>query len=154
MRRWLILGAGIAATILDGAGFLFYRAEQGHRLMHAAFSGRDTPIREALARDPNDAALWELLGEACASQSRYADAVEAYDRSIALDPRDETAWWMKGIAEVCRGNKPGVDAVEARLRQLNGDSAAQFRQIAPNGCSAFGSGPKSKTPTPSEGNRG
>lgn len=154
LRRGLAAGIGVVVAVLGVGAFALYKAEQGHRLMHAAFSGRDAPIREALLRDPGDATLWELLGEAYANQSRYAEAVLAYERSIALAPRDETAWWMKGIAEVCCGNQPGIDAVEARLRELNGDSAAQFRQIAPNGCSAFGSGGRGRNAASREGQGG
>jgi tetratricopeptide (TPR) repeat protein len=151
VTRWLTVAIGILIAALAALSFVWYRAEQGHRLLHAALSGRDEPIRAALSRDSGNATLWELLGEAYANQSRYAEAVQAYDRSIALAPGDETTWWMKGIAEVCRGNKPGSEAVEVRLRELSADSAAQFRRIAPNGCSAFGSGTRRKSATSNKG---
>jgi tetratricopeptide (TPR) repeat protein len=151
VRRTLAIAIGILTIVLVALSLAWYRAEQGHRLIHAAMTGRDEPIRAALSRDPGDATLWELLGEAYANQSRYQEAVQAYDRSIALAPGDETTWWMKGIAEVCRGNRAGIEVVEARLRALSPDSAAQFHQIAPNGCSAFGSGVRQKSATSNKG---
>jgi tetratricopeptide (TPR) repeat protein len=132
MKRGLVIAAGIlVAAICVGA--VWYQADQGHRLMHAALAGRDEPIRLALSKAPSDAGLWELLGEAYANQSRYADAIQAYDRSIALAPHDETTWWMKGIAEVCRENPEGVGSVAVRLDALDPSSGrAAPRSEAPS----------------------
>lgn len=115
-------------------------AQRGHSLTHAAISGNDQPIRAALDREPDNPQLLALLGEAYAHQARYPEAVEAYDKSIAKAPNSEETWWMKGIAEVCRDNKAGVALVATRLQELNQESAAEFRRLAPSGCCAFGSG--------------
>ena len=140
MKRGLVIAAGILVAAIVAVGAVWYQAEQGHRLMHAALAGRDEPIRVALSKTPSDAGLWELLGEAYANQSRYAEAIQAYDKSIALAPQDETTWWMKGIAEVCRGNPEGVSSVAVRLDALDASSGAQYRKLAETGCCAFGKG--------------
>ena len=139
MKRGLAFAAGILVAAI-GVGAVWYQADQGHRLMHAGLAGRDEPIRLALSKAPRDAGLWELLGEAYANQSRYAEAIQAYDRSIALAPHDETTWWMKGIAEVCRENPEGVGSVAVRLDALDASSGAEFRKLAKTGCCAFGKG--------------
>ena len=140
MKRGPAIAVGVAFATLALGGTYWYQAERGHSLLHAALAGRDEPIRLALSAAPGDAGLWELLGEAYANQSRYVEAVQAYDRALSLAPGDENTLWMKGIAEVCRENAEGVHAVSARLDVLNPQSAAQFRTLAKNGCCAFGRG--------------
>ena len=134
------VSVGILAIAIVAGLAAWYWTQRDHSLTHAALSGNDQPIRAALDREPGNPELWALLGEAYAHQARYPEAVEAYDRSIAKAPNSEETWWMKGIAEVCRGNKAGVALVAARLQELSKESAAEFRRLAPSGCCAFGSG--------------
>ena len=134
-----ISGGVVTIAIFVGLAAWFW-AQRGHSLTHAALGGNDQPIRAALARKPGDPQLLALLGEAYAKQSRYPEAVEAYDKSIAKAPDSEETWWMKGIAEVCRGNTTGVALVAKRLQELNRESADEFRRLAPGGCCAFGAG--------------
>jgi tetratricopeptide (TPR) repeat protein len=110
----------------------------GHELLHAALSGRPEPILAELGRRPQDAALWELLGEAYANTGRHDEAVTAYRRAIAIEPKNSDAWWMLGITQACREDKPGMDEVQAALTRIDGDAAAQYRDLAPKGCCAFG----------------
>jgi predicted Zn-dependent protease len=140
MTRKTAIAAGLTVTAIAFAGILVGKAERAHNLMHAGMTGRDEPIRLALSKDPDNAGLWELLGEAYANQSRYVEAIHAYDKSLALVPNDETTVWMKGIAEVCRENLEGVRSVADRLEGLNRQSGAEFRQLAKSGCCAFGKG--------------
>ena len=131
--------AGCIVALACAAGLVFMlRLSAAHEFMHAALAGNVDRVREAIDRTPNDAGLWELLGEAHAQRSEYAHAVSAYKRSLQLDPTDETTWWMMGIAEVCQKNPAGIAAVQEALQRLNGDSAKQFAKIAPLGCCAFG----------------
>jgi cytochrome c-type biogenesis protein CcmH/NrfG len=114
------------------------RVSDAHGVMHAAEAGDVDRVRAAVDRTPNDAGLWELLGDAYANRSDYAQAASAYRKSIQLNPRDETTWWMLGIAEVCRNNPEGITAVRDALQRLNDDSAREFAKLAPLGCCAFG----------------
>ncbi len=110
----------------------------GHGLLHAASTGRPEPILQALQEHPNDAGLWELLGEAYASAARYEEAVPAYRRSLALDSTESNTWWMLGITQVCRGDKAGVDEVTKELATRDHESFESYRDLAPKGCCAFG----------------
>jgi cytochrome c-type biogenesis protein CcmH/NrfG len=133
-----------AGTVLVcGVGaFAFLRVWQAHGLVHAAESGNVERVRDAIGRAPNDAQLWQLLGEAYSRRSSYAEAVQAYQHSIQLDGTDETTWWVMGVAEVCRNNKQGIAAAESGLRRLNEKSAQEFADLAGFGCCAFGGCPK------------
>ena len=111
---------------------------EAHDLMHAAEAGNVERVRAALERAPNDAGLWELLGDAYHARSDYAQAVGSYQKSLQLDPSDENTWWELGISEVCRQNSIGVASVQDALRRLNGESAKEFAKMAPLGCCAFG----------------
>jgi Tfp pilus assembly protein PilF len=41
-------------------------------------------LREAVTRDPDYSAAWKLLGKALAESGRAEDALEAYERGIAV----------------------------------------------------------------------
>ena len=41
---------------------------------------------------------WNNKGAALAVQSKYDEAIKAYDEAIRLDPNDADAWNNKGIA--------------------------------------------------------
>jgi cytochrome c-type biogenesis protein CcmH/NrfG len=133
--------AGTTAVLLCAAGAscaLLLKVTAAHNLVHAAEGGDVDRVLAAIEGTPNDSGLWELLGEAHAQRADYARAVQAYQKSIQLDPSDENTWWMMGIAEVCRQNAEGIAATEAGLRRLNGESAKEYARIAPRGCCAFG----------------
>lgn len=138
MNRRISIGVVTIAVFVGLAAWS--SAQRGHSLTHAALAGNDQPIRAALEREPGDPQLLALLGEAYAHQARYLEAVEAYDKAIAKAPNSDETWWMKGIAEVCRGNKTGVALVAKRLQELDQESAAEFQRLAPGGCCAFGTG--------------
>lgn len=68
-------------------------AEWPLRLGSALFFGSDrrseaeAAFREALRRDPGQAGAWALLGAALAAQGRNVDALAAFARERAIDPR-------------------------------------------------------------------
>jgi predicted Zn-dependent protease len=137
-RRATIIAASSAAVFLAGAAVVVRGVSKGHRLLDAAEAGHVTVIQAAIDREPQNAGLWQLLGQAYESRKDYSHAVDAYQRSIQLSPSDEETWWMLGIAEVCRKNPPGIATVESALRRLDAQSATEFAQLAPLGCCAFG----------------
>jgi len=147
-RRALVWAAGIVIPIAAGLWLLaFKRGLAGHELLHAALSGRSEPILAELSRHPQDAALWELLGEAHANVGRYDEAVTAYRRAITIEPESLEALWMLGITQACREDTRGVDEVQTALARIDTEAAAQYRDLAPKGCCAFGGcagSPKSK----------
>lgn len=49
-------------------------------------------------RAPDDAPAFFAAGNALNEQLRYAEAVERFDRAVALDPRHAAAWCNRGLA--------------------------------------------------------
>jgi len=48
-------------------------------------------FEQALLLDQGDADLWNHKGVALRSMGRYEEAVECFNRSLAIDPRDRDA---------------------------------------------------------------
>ena len=67
-----------------------------------------THLREAVARDANYSAAWKLLGRALAEDGRPAEALEAYERGIA-------------VAEA-RGDKQAAKEMTVFARRLRKES--------------------------------
>lgn len=81
----IVLYRGLAAARID-------EAEWPTRLGAALLFGAGRPaeaelaLREALDRDAARAESWALLGSALASRRRFAEAVGAIERALALEP--------------------------------------------------------------------
>jgi tetratricopeptide (TPR) repeat protein len=59
----------------------------------------EAALRRVLETDPNNEAAWHQLGLVLAEHmGRLEEAMEAFDRSIALDETDPSAWNNKGTA--------------------------------------------------------
>jgi cytochrome c-type biogenesis protein CcmH/NrfG len=133
---WII---GACVVLVGGVGLaLFVELSAAHGLTHAAHAGDVERVLAAVRRKPQEAGLWELLGDAYRARSDYEQAVRAYQRALQLNSADENTWWLLGIAEVCRNNPEGIATVQRALQRLNGQSAAEFAGLAPKGCCAFG----------------
>jgi cytochrome c-type biogenesis protein CcmH/NrfG len=117
---------------------MFLKLSAAHGLIHAAEAGDVERVLAAVDREPQEAGLWELLGDAYAARSDYEQAVRAYQKALELNSADENTWWLLGIAEVCRNNPEGIAIVQGALQRLNGESATEFGRLAPMGCCAFG----------------
>ena len=55
-------------------------------IAHQDFAGAERSMRAALARNPNDADEWTLLGASLARQGRMREALDAYRTSLSLKP--------------------------------------------------------------------
>ncbi|HXN86569.1 MAG TPA: tetratricopeptide repeat protein [Candidatus Binataceae bacterium] len=55
-------------------------------IAHQDFAGAERAMRAGLARDPNDADEWALLGTSLVRQGRAREALEAYRTSLSLKP--------------------------------------------------------------------
>ena len=54
-------------------------------------------LRQAAADSSDSASVWIALGNAYFDSSRYADAIEAYTRSLEIDGSDPNVWTDRGI---------------------------------------------------------
>jgi predicted Zn-dependent protease len=72
----------LVGTARDGA---LLRFSIGSEYLKAGDAGNAAvQLREAVARDPDYSAAWKLLGRALAEAGRGAEALEAYERGIAV----------------------------------------------------------------------
>ena len=87
-------------------------------------NGAEAPIR--LAGDPR---LYVLRGNQLAQQSKYAEAIETYDRCIQLDPNVREPYFLRGNAKAARQDFTGAreDYNLALAR-----SARPYHNLGPN----------------------
>ncbi len=69
------------------------RREQWEELFEKASAIADS----ALAKHPNLAASHAILGEIREAQGRWKEAIESFDRAVALDPSLADAWRRRGL---------------------------------------------------------
>ena len=48
-------------------------------------------FEQALLQNPSDPDLWNYKGTALRSLGRYNEAIECFNKSLSIDPRDKTA---------------------------------------------------------------
>ena len=68
------------------------------------------PLRDAARRQPADATIQHDLGLACLEIDRILDAVNAFQRAVAINPRYGDAYFRLGIAFEKLGNTGGAIA--------------------------------------------
>jgi Tfp pilus assembly protein PilF len=72
----------LVGTARDGAALRFSIGAEYLKAGDAASAALQ--LRAAVERDPDYSAAWKLLGRALAEDGRPAEAVEAYERGIAV----------------------------------------------------------------------
>ena len=61
---------------------------------------------------------WYNQGNVLTNQSKYDEAIKAFDEAIRLNPNDANAWFGKGIALQGLGNTTEADAAIAKAQEL------------------------------------
>ena len=61
---------------------------------------------------------WFDKGNVFFNQSKYADAIQAYDKAIQLDPNDADVWYNKGVSLERLGRPMEVNAAFAKAKEL------------------------------------
>ncbi len=51
-------------------------------------------FEQALLQNPTDPDLWNGKGIALRSLGRYNEAIESFNKSLEIDPRDKNASWI------------------------------------------------------------
>src|SRR5262249_1488403 len=87
----------------DDAGVWRAKAQPLQRLgrLDEAISAANYLIDHALSLEPSYTALaraWAIKANALRNLRRNAEALEAYDRAVAIDPKDSGVWYGKGQA--------------------------------------------------------
>lgn len=70
-------------------------------------------LREAVARDPDYSAAWKLLGRALDDAGRPAEALEAYERGIAVAERRGDKQAAKEMAVFARRLRKRLETPDA-----------------------------------------
>jgi tetratricopeptide (TPR) repeat protein len=79
-------------------------------------------IMEILKKDPNNAPLWQTLGDVRAKQAKFGPAAEAYRRCLALDPKASGALLNLGNCLFQTGNLKGAEQTFFQAVRLNSQS--------------------------------
>jgi len=83
------------------------------------WAGAEAEWRTLIRSHPDDYRLWTSLGIAIAHQTRYADAIRAYQKALSLHPRAAQAEFNLGVAYFKCGNlEKAVPPLEAAAAQL------------------------------------
>jgi len=85
----------------------------------AALRGAQSAAEAALARWPDDAVLWEQLGEIKQAEGDYAGAVAAAQRSLDQAPSSDECWLLYGILLAQEGKYEDAVAAFKRLLALD-----------------------------------
>lgn len=81
-------GLGQPGALRTEAGPAPAAASAGHTLTREQMAGMVERLAERLKRNPDDADGWHMLARSYVAFGRYPDAASAYDRAVALSPRD------------------------------------------------------------------
>lgn len=85
--------------------------------------------RRLLDADPRDAAAWSALGRASLALNEPDEAVEAFERAVAIGVRDPTPYLNLGLLYASRGQlEPALQAFELGLERDPSNQSAQFNQ--------------------------
>ena len=85
----------------------------------ASLRGAQSAAEAALARWPNDAVLWEQLGEIKQALGDYVGAVVAAQRSLEMVPSSATCWLLEGILLAQEGKYEEAAAAFKRVFALD-----------------------------------
>jgi len=72
---------------------------------------------ELIEQQPDSPGLWMSYGHLMKTTGRVAEAVEAYRRAVAIDPRFGEAWWSLANLKTVRLGAADVAAIEAALAE-------------------------------------
>ncbi|HZF65748.1 MAG TPA: tetratricopeptide repeat protein [Chitinophagaceae bacterium] len=76
-------------------------------------------LAEVLERRPSDLNLLNMIAEACYDAQRYAEAIEYWDRVLAIDTSNASALYMIGLSYQRKGEKEKGVAICDRAIQMD-----------------------------------
>ena len=121
---WALLG-GAALLAVASVGYNIYSSGEGDTPVEVAANGAPTieELREAAENSSDDAGPWSELGFAHFERGEFADAVEAYEKAVAIDETSGSLWSALGEARVM-----AVDAAQADADPLPASALKAFAE--------------------------
>ena len=99
-------------------------------LESARFAEAEKAIRHALLIDDAPSAGWVILGTVLAHSLRPQDALDAYDRALAIDPRQPQVLLSKGHALKTLGRRAECEAVYQQCLARQPDFVEAYYSLA------------------------
>jgi Flp pilus assembly protein TadD len=85
---------------------------------------------KVVAKDPNNADAYTMLGYALRWEGKLEQAFAAYDRALTLDPNHRGAHQYLGVAYLKAGQPDQAEAQLAILERIAGRNAAEYKELA------------------------
>ena len=91
------------------------------------FADAEVPLKEELARHPENELAWTALAQVYINSNRFAEAQQAADKAMEIVPRFANALFYKGLASYFAGDKNGaVGLLEDAVNQESNFSNAYY----------------------------
>ncbi|KEO90122.1 cytochrome C biogenesis protein CycH [Erythrobacter longus] len=119
---WILLG-GAALLAVASVGYNVYSGGEDDAVAEATSDGVPTiaELRKAAEASSDDAGPWSELGFAHFERGEFAEAVEAYEKAVAIDETSASLWSALGEARVM-----AVDAAQADADPLPASALEAF----------------------------
>ncbi len=104
--------------LVDSAGFKYFDSD---------YPGAIEELNRALQINSNNAAAWDLRGDARARIGEYGGAIADATRALQLDPKNEDAWQTRGGARADKDDWNGAIADYNQALALDTNSGDAFR---------------------------
>lgn len=102
----------------------FLKADRGSREEAVAL------LRQALERDPDNASWWFNLGFLQQEGEEHAEALDSFDRALALDDKLDRAWYGKALSLIRLGRLQEAIAPLKKNTELQPMSPYGWYQLA------------------------
>jgi hypothetical protein len=89
-------------------------------------AGAEAALVRATQQEPKWAPAYTALGSAYHSGGKYKEAIDAYQKAIALDPNNATAIAGLGLSRVMKGEKDGIKDIERAVKLDSNNALAHF----------------------------
>jgi Tfp pilus assembly protein PilF len=92
-------------------------------------SGAETTLIKVTQSEPKWASAYTALGSTYYAEGKYKEAIDAYQKAIAIEPNNASAVAGLGLARVLKGEKDGTKDIE-RAMKLDPNSALPHLNMA------------------------
>jgi tetratricopeptide (TPR) repeat protein len=109
-------------------GVLFNRAEA--KRLSGDCAGAAADLHEALRLVPGDADYMHALGLVAYDEDNFGSAMEWYDKALAADPANSSAWNDSGVVHFRKGNFAAARAAFEKAVAIEPGSAEAWYNLA------------------------
>ena len=97
-----------------------------HAVQNTELATARADCEQSLAARPNSAETLDSLAFIFFRQGRFSDAANEYTAALAADPSQASSRFMRGIARLRAGDKPGGEADIAQARTADKGIADRY----------------------------